>query len=297
MAGDWLKVEKVTPDKPEIAILARKLGVSQGEAFLSWFRVYSWADGITCPGFVPHLSPEDADTASHAAPGTCSALASREIGWLATDGGGIQFINWDRHNGKSAKSRALEAEKKRKQREKKEPEEPDLSRECPDEQGTKSGPEKSERRARGESPSLKSERESKGNQRSISRSPSRSPLDAGEGEETPIDTSAVSWERVCDMAARIGRRIPAASDEDRRTWFRYAALVDMGTCSEHWLADSIEAALKAKNRRSTLQGCLVGIAKSKAAEEGIEEPVFLGMVRRIEIPDAVWKSGVLEVRK
>ena len=33
MAGDWMKVEKATPDKPEVAILARKLGVSLGDAF------------------------------------------------------------------------------------------------------------------------------------------------------------------------------------------------------------------------------------------------------------------------
>jgi hypothetical protein len=44
LAGDWIKVEKLTPDKPEIAILARKLGVSIGDAFLEWFRIYAWAE-------------------------------------------------------------------------------------------------------------------------------------------------------------------------------------------------------------------------------------------------------------
>lgn len=142
MAGDWMKVEKLTPDKPEIAILARKLGTSKGEAFLNWFRVYSWADGITCPGFVPHLSLEDADELSRAAPGTCAALASTQIGWLSAGDDGIHFRNWERHNGKSAKSRALETEKKREQRSKRPAFVPHLSRICPDDNGTESGPEK-----------------------------------------------------------------------------------------------------------------------------------------------------------
>lgn len=139
MALDWLKVEKVTPDKPEIIILARKLQISQGEAFLNWFRVYSWADGITSDGRVPFLSLEDGDRLSRSCPGTCAALASKEIGWLATKTvrgvDGIEFKNWDRHNGESAKKRANAAEKKRKQRKK-----------CPPEIGTdvpeKQGPEK-----------------------------------------------------------------------------------------------------------------------------------------------------------
>lgn len=127
---DWLKVQKSTPDKPEIAILARKLGVSIGEAFLSWFRVYCWADGISHDGCVPFLSLCDGDTLSHAIPGTCDALASEEIGWLEDMAeGGIRFVHWDRHNGKSAKQRALDAEKKRQQR--------SLSRKCPDDNGTK----------------------------------------------------------------------------------------------------------------------------------------------------------------
>jgi hypothetical protein len=130
MAFDWLKVEKITPDKPEITILSRKLGLSLGDAFLSWFRVYSWADTITRDGRVPYMSLEDGDRLSRCCPGTCAALASKEIGWLSTKQRRgvevIQFSNWERHNGKSAKNRALESEKKRNQRAKK----------CPEKTGT-----------------------------------------------------------------------------------------------------------------------------------------------------------------
>jgi DNA replication protein DnaT len=121
MALNWLKVQRITPDKPEIAILARKLRISQAEAFLSWFRVYSWADEITSDGRVPNLSLEDGDRMSRCCPGTCAALASKDIGWIETKSvrnvSIIEFKNWSRHNGESAKKRALAAEKKRKQRE------------------------------------------------------------------------------------------------------------------------------------------------------------------------------------
>lgn len=142
MAGDWIKVEKATPDKPEVAILARRLGVSRADAFLSWFRVYCWADHVTASGIVPHLSHDDCDTLSGALPGTCQALAAPEIGWLTADADSMVFSNWDRHNGTSAKRRVYETERKRKQRAASRP----VSQVCPEKggtnNGTKAGPEK-----------------------------------------------------------------------------------------------------------------------------------------------------------
>ena len=60
MAGDWLKVGKDTPDKPEMAILARLLGLSLGDTFLVFFRAFAWADAITSNGRVPFLSLDEA---------------------------------------------------------------------------------------------------------------------------------------------------------------------------------------------------------------------------------------------
>jgi hypothetical protein len=155
MAGDWIKVEKVTADKPEIAILARKLGVSHGEAFLNWFRVYSWADGVTSDGRVPFLSLDDGDTLSRAQPGTCAALASDEIGWLLLVDGSMQFGKWDRHNGKSAKGRALESEKKRAQRARRPA---DVPQSVPQSSGQNQGPEKRREEKSKDLPNGKSKR-------------------------------------------------------------------------------------------------------------------------------------------
>ena len=143
MAGDWIKLDKSTIDKPEIAILARRLNVSHAEAVVSFLRMFIWADSnVNCPGFVPDLSPEDLDTLSRCVPGTTAALASGAIKWLQITDNGIQFVNWDRHNGKSAKSRSYEAEKKRKQRSSPGKCPQDTGTNVPDEPGQKWGPEK-----------------------------------------------------------------------------------------------------------------------------------------------------------
>lgn len=133
MAGDWLKLEKATPDKPEMAILAKLLNVSHGEAFLSFLRVFIWADSNVTDGFVPFLSLEDVDTLSRALPGTCAALSNPSIGWLSIMPDAVAFTNWDRHNGNSAKARASMTEKKRRQRKR--------HLNCPPDKGTNEGTE------------------------------------------------------------------------------------------------------------------------------------------------------------
>ena len=142
MAGDWIKLEKATVDKPEIAILAKALQVSHGEAFLSVVRVFIWADGNVSDGVVPYLSPADVDTLSRALPGTCEALASPSIGWLSVRDNAVHFSNWDRHNGASAKQRALDNEKKRRSRTRPPKRPPKCPPICPDANGTNQGPEK-----------------------------------------------------------------------------------------------------------------------------------------------------------
>ena len=105
MAGDWLKVEKATCDKPEIRCIARMCHVSLGDAFLAWFRLWSWLDGETETGHIGMLTPEDCDDIGRL-PGIGRAVA--EAGWLEflPDGSAI-VRNWDRHNSESAKKRAL----------------------------------------------------------------------------------------------------------------------------------------------------------------------------------------------
>ena len=50
MAGDWMKVEKSTPDKPEVFAIADALGIDPDAAFGKCFRVWGWFDSNTTNG-------------------------------------------------------------------------------------------------------------------------------------------------------------------------------------------------------------------------------------------------------
>ena len=116
MAGDWIKVEKATPDKPEIRHIARACEVSIGEAFAAWFRLWCYLDCATADGEVRFLKPEDCDDVARL-PGIGEALShDHGCGWIVFHARGATVANWDRHIGESAKQRALATDRKRKQR-------------------------------------------------------------------------------------------------------------------------------------------------------------------------------------
>jgi hypothetical protein len=104
MAGDWLKIEHATVDKPEVLEMADLLGTSSDDVFGKLFRVWIWFDqqsrngdagGVTGNALMRFI---DRLVASQ---GFASCM--KKVGWL-TDSG---IPNFDRHNGESAKNRAL----------------------------------------------------------------------------------------------------------------------------------------------------------------------------------------------
>ena len=101
--GEWIKVEKCTPDKPAIRQIARSCGVSRAEAFLGWFRLWAWFDTSTADGMIPHMTADDCDEVS-GVPGMGAALI--EVGWCAFSSAGCQVAAWEKHNGRSAKQRS-----------------------------------------------------------------------------------------------------------------------------------------------------------------------------------------------
>jgi hypothetical protein len=104
----WIKVESSTPDKPELRQIAKLCGVSRPEAFTAFFRFFCWADENTEDGFLRFFDLADADEESHLA-GFGAALSS--VGWAVFTTEGMQIVNWDLHNGNSAKKRCLTAER------------------------------------------------------------------------------------------------------------------------------------------------------------------------------------------
>lgn len=106
MAGDWIKVEYTTPEKPEISAIMRNCNCSRGEAFLSWFRLWRHFDQHCIDGVVRNLSASDADEFANLS-GISSTLEAE--GWLQFIGNDCHIVNWDRHNGRSAKRRSLDS--------------------------------------------------------------------------------------------------------------------------------------------------------------------------------------------
>ena len=109
----WIKIETHTPDKTEVRHIARLCRCTKAEAFLAFFRVFVWLDEETEDGHVDFFTTADADEIGGLA-GLGSALEA--VGWIAFSASGAVVSNWDRHNGESAKKRAMKSERQRRWR-------------------------------------------------------------------------------------------------------------------------------------------------------------------------------------
>ena len=108
MAGDWLKFEKATPDKPEVFAIAAILGIDPDAVVGKLMRVWSWFDTHTIDGNAESVTPELLDRIAGVT-GFVSAMSDAE--WIEIDDGGVYLPNFGRHNGKTAKKRALTAKR------------------------------------------------------------------------------------------------------------------------------------------------------------------------------------------
>lgn len=125
MSGDWIKVELETPDKPEVQYMAGMLNLDPDMVFAKLFRVWVWFDKHTQDGHAHGVTYAFLDRVAHH-PGFAEAMALS--GWLRQDGHVLVLPNFDRHNGKTAKNRALANTRKQTQRTKSHADVPDASR-------------------------------------------------------------------------------------------------------------------------------------------------------------------------
>jgi hypothetical protein len=117
MAGDWIKVEAATPNKPEILKVSRMLGITKDDAFGKVMRFWLWLDSVCVDGHVDGVVSTDVD----AVVGTDGfANALKCVGWINFNDEDeiIETPNFDRHNGETAKKRALKNRRQKKWREK-----------------------------------------------------------------------------------------------------------------------------------------------------------------------------------
>lgn len=104
LAGDWLKLEYTTPEKPEIFAIAKALNVSIGDALLLCIRVWRWFDANTETGNAPSVTGNDIDTFVGRVGVT---LAMKNVGWMRDSDYGLQIPHFDYHMSESGKKRAL----------------------------------------------------------------------------------------------------------------------------------------------------------------------------------------------
>lgn len=113
MAGDWIKMRCNLDTDPAVFQMAAALGIDELAVVGRLWKVWTWAD--------QHVSD------CHAISVTCSVLdritttpgfseAMRKVGWLEGRDGALSFPRFDRHNGQTAKNRALATNRQAKKR-------------------------------------------------------------------------------------------------------------------------------------------------------------------------------------
>lgn len=115
MAGDWIEVQTCTPDKPEVHQLAEILEIEPDAIVGKLIRIWAWADMHTVDGNASSVTRSLLDRITNVS-GFADALS--KVGWLKSMTTGVHFTNFDRHNGETAKTRALTGKRVAKSRSK-----------------------------------------------------------------------------------------------------------------------------------------------------------------------------------
>ena len=104
--GAWMKLELNTPDKPEVRDIADSLGIDRDAVVGKLVKVWRWFDLNTTNGRAEGIDLDFVDEKA----GTKGFGASmQKVGWLKSSERYVTLPKFSRHNGKSAKKRALTA--------------------------------------------------------------------------------------------------------------------------------------------------------------------------------------------
>lgn len=142
MAGDWIKMRTSLGTHPQVVRISSALKADRLRVIGGLHAVWSLFDTHSEDGTLPGYSLFALDDAI-GWQGFGAALA--QIGWLIEGEDALIAVDFDEHNGQSAKRRAMETERKRKERAEKEAAEKAAlaaSASDADKSGTKSGLEK-----------------------------------------------------------------------------------------------------------------------------------------------------------
>ena len=132
---NWIKINTTLPRSPKIMLLGQHLGISRYEALGLAVEWLAWLDGITANGetglsadlmdrlfYTEFLSQKNVTNVTDICDEchtnvTKLSHALSQIGWVEVDKNGIvHVLDFDKHNGETAKKRAENAERQRKSR-------------------------------------------------------------------------------------------------------------------------------------------------------------------------------------
>lgn len=116
MAGHWIKWEKGLTRKTEILQIARMTRSDPLTTAARAMLVWEWADDQTETGFIDGVTREEVDAIAGLNGFAAAMEATLPAPWLLVQPTGIQFPNYDHHNGKTAKKRLMAYIRKRRER-------------------------------------------------------------------------------------------------------------------------------------------------------------------------------------
>ena len=108
MAGDWIKMRGNLWDDPRVSALVDATDSSEAAVVGGLYWLWATADQHTEDGTMPGLTVRQIDRKT-GLPGFGQALVS--IGWLADHPEGVRIVNFEEHNGASAKKRCQTAKR------------------------------------------------------------------------------------------------------------------------------------------------------------------------------------------
>lgn len=105
----WLKFETDTHEKPEVLAITVEMGWDDPDLTVGkLLRVWRWFDQHTVEGNAPSVTLSLLDRLIGV---TGFSQAMVNAGWLISNQNGLSLPNFERHNGKTAKDRALNAKR------------------------------------------------------------------------------------------------------------------------------------------------------------------------------------------
>ena len=113
MAGDWIKMRCNLDTDPAVFQIAAQLGLDELSVVGRLWKVWAWADQHVSDCHAIGVTDVTLDRIS-ATPGFAAAM--RRVGWMEGDADTPALPKFDRHNGQSAKRRALATERQSRKR-------------------------------------------------------------------------------------------------------------------------------------------------------------------------------------